>query len=318
MKRDVIVFMKKRISIVVIVVLTICICSCGNNDVNNVENLNRSSIKLAVFAENTTKALEITPTTKQQIILNTMLEAFRNEDYEVAYEQLYVLDQLRTSSDNDVVKIPIGISLSYVNKKLITNYTGITLAMDGDGRFYYGILKNGVPNGNGIRLVLKESYYKSIVYFMIKGYWDDGLLTGEADILIDQFPLREDRAYRNRIKINAEFDSGEIISKGSVKQYIEMNYSRNPNIKNGMKDYVYNFQYNIINGKLDENEWKWNNEYDIWMHKAQNTSHGFISYIGVDQLGKECYQNPYPWAKPYRFGLDEMFYCEPTIRYEHN
>lgn len=96
----------------------------------------------------------------------------------------------------------------------------IALASDGTTRFYYGPLKDGIPDGQGVRIALVDSWTDTASYFWIEGTWQQGTLTGSGRIYMGDAPEEPYGEYVGHVEIQCDFDgtSEEIMEEAVVFQ----------------------------------------------------------------------------------------------------
>lgn len=92
-----------------------------------------------------------------------MYTALRDKENDRAGEVLKSWYELwRGQSENDWADFS---GQCYNGQTFSNGYTGTAMSSDGTTRFYYGPLKQGVPNGEGVRIALAEDWSNHITLF---------------------------------------------------------------------------------------------------------------------------------------------------------
>ena len=265
-----------------------------------------------------TEAPALEPSPEQYAILDGLIAAFQTGDDQAVGAQLKAWNDLHGQEEENWVDVT---GMAYDGQNLAADSTGTALASDGLTRFYYGPLTGGVPDGAGARIVIYSPYgtYNHdetvITYFWVEGLWDDGILTGDAEIRMDQAPRSSPDVMREHMEISCTFDgtAAEIMSAGQVMQYVAIaEWSDDHEMP--VIQRVYPFAYHISNGKLLAEEWSDEATYDgSHLHDSAQAVDGWIGQVGVPALGSECFQNPYPWGGSYRFAYRNLFDGLPTL-----
>lgn len=246
--------------------------------------------------------LEPTLSTEQQALLDEMIEALQAKDTTWAGTILKQWYELWLTEENwDEFS-----GQCYNGQGFSSDYTGIALASDGTTRFYYGPLKNGIPDGQGVRIALVDSWVKTASYFWIEGTWKQGILTGSGHIYMGESPAEPYEGYVEYAEIQCSFDgtSEEIMEEAVVFQQRIQDYYHDVS-----ETEVYQYSFHVQNGRLVEDDWELSGgQYHI---SAKDLIHKNISSaILISELGVAYFQNPYPWGQSYRFAYQPIFNCD--------
>lgn len=240
-------------------------------------------------------------TEEQFALLEEMYTALRDKENDRAGEVLKSWYELwRGQSENDWVDFS---GQCYNGQTFSNEYTGTAMSSDGTTRFYYGPLKQGVPNGEGVRIALAEDWSNHITYFWLEGTWEDGVLVGNARIYMGWLPVDSNAEYVPHVEIQCIFDGtpDEVMKEASIFKQIA------PDLGDGMP-HVYQWSFSVEDGKLLESEWIFDgNKYSMESLNLYNSSN--YARINIPVLGEESFQNPYPWGQPYRFAYRTIFNC---------
>ena len=246
--------------------------------------------------------LEPTLSTEQQELLDEMIEAMQAKDTTragTALKQWYEVWLVEENWEEFSGQCYNGQSFS-------TDYTGIALASDGTTRFYYGALKDGIPDGQGVRIALVDNLAKTSSYFWIEGTWKQGTLTGSGYIYMGNTPEEPYEGYVEHVEMQCSFDgtSEEIMEEAIVFQQRIHDYYQNVS-----ETEVYQYSFHVQNGQLVEDDWELRGgQYRI---SAKDMLHENISSsISISELGESYFQNPFPWGQSYRFAYQPIFNCD--------
>ena len=181
----------------------------------------------------------------------------------------------------------------------------IALASDGTTRFYYGPLKDGIPDGQGVRIALVDSWTDTASYFWIEGTWQQGTLTGSGRIYMGDAPEEPYGEYVGHVEIQCDFDgtSEEIMEEAVVFQQRIQDYYHDVS-----EPEVYQYSYRVKDGRLVEEDWELRDgQYHI---AAKDLLHENISSgISILELEEPFFQNPFPCGQSYRFPYRPIFNC---------
>ncbi len=192
------------------------------------------------------------------------------------------------------------------------HYTGTALASDNANRFYYGVLTDGVPNGAGYYLVLHNNQLEKTTYLWISGTWDHGILTNNFHLFIDEVPLDQPSAMRNRLEMIGVTDGSEqerFLSAHVTQYTIQTQWDQTSPISTPIHEFQ--VQYDIQNGKLIEAQWTFKDH--RYLRACTEVVDGITAFMGVTDCSKSQFQNPYPWNKEYRFVYNPLFGTYPDI-----
>lgn len=197
-------------------------------------------------------------------------------------------------------------------------YTGTALASDNANRFYYGVLTDGIPDGSGCYLVLHNNQFERTTYLWIAGTWSRGILTGNFQLFIDEIPLSQPDAMRDRMEMVGVVDGSEqeIFLSTHVTQYtVLMEWDETGQISTPICEFQ--VQYDIQNGKLVETQWT--SEDHKYLRPCTEIVNGITAFVGVTDWMESQFQNPYPWDQEYRFAYKTLFGAYPKIsQYSHS
>lgn len=243
----------------------------------------------------------------QRRLLNEIFQALRSKDVSLA--SIALKDWYMLWKDTD--KWVDFSGHFYDGENVSSNDINLALTSDGITRFYYGSLENGVPHGQGVRIVLIKEQPEYITYFWTEGTWNHGVLFGNAFIYIGKTLEDNNSEPIPYVEIHCNFDNTpeeKMIYARILQQSVEQDVTGT---------FVSQFTYHLDERKLIKDEWNWDSyiqHYYIESIAEFYPRNGYTRlnprlYLYLKELDDVFFQNPFPWGQPYRFEGEPLFNC---------
>lgn len=250
---------------------------------------------------------------EQKAVLNELLTLFSRGDIQ-GIADLIVQNNHQSKAETgnfnfiarDIYeKILNGEALAFDGEKFQVNWDGSALVIVHPRLLYYGELKHGIPNGDGI-MFNAHTWHEdgNVDITVLKGTWSDGYVIGEAilnDITSKTLIENEYQHLLPEQHISCTFNSKEIMAEGTVS------------VLAGDSNGEHSVSYTIREGKAVLNGWDISEAGADKMCEVHNGTCGVEFHF--NKPGHELFQNTMSWywydkeiptemGIPWCYGLD--------------
>lgn len=239
-------------------------------------------------------------TGEQGDMLQEMFQALQEKDAKQSSQILKKWYELWESEKGknwkDITEVP------YTGDEFSEAYTGTALITDNVSRFYYGSVKNGVPDGKGVRIALQTVGPNLTTYIWAEGEWSQGVMVGNGTFYLGEVGEKEDSEYESYTQITGTLDgtAEEKIQEGTVVHQI---FYDPENL------YVARFTFQIRDGKLVASDWTLREDGTYGKTERELNNNDVWCTLTIPSIEDPIFQNPYPWSGEYRYEDQFLFNC---------